>query len=297
MKILISSNCQTYGLAAAMSAMCEVPPPVCIQNIGTPAETLRKQLACALASADVFVYSQNNSIAIELAAAIAAPQRVVRTPVIAFHAFHPDICYAYHRETKQFTRENYNSTIALWAFFKGLPPERAARLYCHEVYEALGYLSAWDAAYRQMQSAFEDSDLNFGFREFYLAVKRSGCFMHTINHPGLPVLIHLSKLLARHLGIPIRREISPGELNDNLNGQIWPIYPEIAETLGLEGGSYTWKYVKDNRYIEGVGHYLEEKFRDYRENGHTPETLQFVPSTAQFIDSMEHADSILRKFA
>lgn len=60
MRIIISANCQTYGIAAALSAMCDIPPPVCIQNIGVPAETLREQLLKELQTADAFIYANNN---------------------------------------------------------------------------------------------------------------------------------------------------------------------------------------------------------------------------------------------
>ncbi len=297
MRIIISANCQTYGIAAALSAMCDIPPPVCIQNIGVPAETLREQLLKELQTADVFIYANNNAIALELAPQFALKVKTLKAPVISFHAFHPDLCYAYHRETKQFTRDNYNSVIALWAYTNHLPIERAASLYRAEVYAALGYFEAWPAAIRQMQTAFEDSHLKADFREFYMALKREGCFMHTVNHPRLPVLLLLTKLIARHLGLEMRREISPGQINDNLNGQIWPIYPEIAENLALEGGSYVWKYIKDCRFIDGVPNYLAAKYEDYRSQGLTPQDLQFVPSSAQFLDSMERADAVLKTFA
>jgi hypothetical protein len=41
---------------------------------------------------------------------------------------------------------------------------------------------------------------------------------------------------------------------------------------------------------------LDAKFEDYRQQGHTPDTLQFVPSTVQFLDSMERADAVLKNF-
>lgn len=296
MKIVISANCQTYGISAALSAMCDMPPPVCIQNIGVPAETLREQLVYELENADAFIYANNNAVGIELASQFSSKLAGLKVPVVSFHAFHPDLCYAYHRQSLQFTRDNYNSVIALWAYTNNLAPERTAMLYRAEVYAALGYFDAWPAAVRQMQAAFDDSDFKPDFREFYLAVKREGCFMHTVNHPRLPVLMGLSKLIIRRLGLEVRREISPGQINDNLNGQIWPIYPEIAEHLALEGGSYVWKYIQEGRSLSGVRQYLDAKFEDYRQQGHTPDTLQFVPSTVQFLDSMERADAVLKNF-
>jgi hypothetical protein len=295
-KIVISSGCQTYGLAPALSAMCNISEPTCVQNIGVDSTALKIDLQRELQDAAVFVFSNNNTVASEVLSEIAFRGLAVKVPVVQFHAFHPDICYAYHKHTMAFTRQHYNSAIALWAYCNKLDVAKTTALYREEVFYALGYFGAWEQAVKALQENFNNSDLRSHFRDFYLEVKRHGVFMHTINHPTLVVLIALAKAIANHVGVPIKRQIPRGQLNDNLNGSIWPIYPEIAHHLALDGGSYTWKFTNANQTFDGIKTFVDHSFNDYREQGLEPEVLQFVPSSAQFLGSMDELNQKLPLF-
>jgi hypothetical protein len=293
MRLLITANCQSYGIAAALSAMCDIPQPVCVQNIGVSPQEYKSQLTQALSAADVIIYANNNTIAQEIWLAANTQVRAVKIPLISFHAFHPDVCYACHGVNKVFTTRNHNSFITLWSYKRHLSISSAAKLFRSEIYEALGYYDAWPFAVERMQDSFSNSDLSSSFEEFYLSIKRLGCFMHTINHPNISVLTRLSRLVAKHIGLPVTKDISIGQLNDNLNIMIWPVYQEIAESLGLPTGSYTWKFQREGCFLASVEDYLAATYERYRTEGFTPETLTFVPSDVQYINSFQQIDSIL----
>jgi hypothetical protein len=64
--------------------------------------------------------------------------------------------------------------------------------------------------------------------------------MHTVNHPTLRVLVDVARPVARELGadesdlaIPWQ-SILPDALYES--GPVWPIYPAIADALGVSGG-------------------------------------------------------------
>ena len=63
--------------------------------------------------------------------------------------------------------------------------------------------------------------------------------MHSVNHPSIAVLHDLGRALLAQQGLAaVESHLLP---HDNLlNGPVWPVYGEIAETLGVPG-SYQFK--------------------------------------------------------
>lgn len=84
-----------------------------------------------------------------------------------------------------------------------------------------------------------------------------GCFAYTVNHPKLLVLSSIAEAILNKLCLSpssmLRRpeEFLPDQLSKIV---VWPVYPEIAEKLGLEG-NYIFKIGNQRltlrEYIEG----------------------------------------------
>jgi hypothetical protein len=155
----------------------------------------------------------------------------------------------------------------VWAYRQGLGAADTAALFNRRTYQALGYLDNWRAAEQALRKAFEASDLRPHWPAFWLHVQRRGCFMHTPNHPQVQVLAHLARLAAQQAGLPLRSSLAPGELADGLSSVIWPLYPEIAQALALDGGSTVWKLVGAHQYLDGVQAFVEHSFAGYQAQG------------------------------
>lgn len=283
MKIVVSGNCQTAGIAAALRALTTAREVVALP-LGEPAEVLRGKLQAQLGDADVFVHSTGNNVARELAAQARPGLQRMAIPVLHFNGFHPDICYAWHKDSKRLTEPHYNSAIAVWAYAHGLDLEQTAALYTPEVFAALGYFDAWRLATEALRKAFTESDLGARFADFFLHAKRRGCFMHTLNHPRVDTINHLARLIAEQLQLPLQRNLGPSEINDGLNSVIWPVYPAIADALGLDGGSYCWKFIGRQRYVDGLDDYLAQACAAYAEQGIAPAQLAITYQGTQTID-------------
>lgn len=273
--VVVVGNCQAPGLAAVLAASCAVRQVLPLTGLNRDTAAFRKQLKNQTAQADIWFTNPGNTLAREAFAEHAKPgARLVTVPALMFNAFHPDVCYAQHRGTQQLTQQHYNSAIAAWAFTQGLSVERTAALFQREAYEGLGYLDAWPRAMDHLRRSFDASDLKGEHATFALRMQRQGCFMHTPNHPGLAAMTLLARLAAQRAGIQVLDEPVPGELADGLSSTVWPVYPEIAYALALEGGSHTWKFVARNQYVRGVPAFVQQAFRSYERQGIGPADLE-----------------------
>lgn len=161
-------------------------------------------------------------------------RRVTMAPWILFRGFHPDCTYLFHRGAPvPGAAGPLQSAIALGARLEGLPQARALKLYNAYVYARLGYFDAHATALDLMREEWSALGLD---ASRWLSWSGEP-FMHTINHPIPPVLEDVARQLLAGAGLAARPapETMPP---DHLSGcGDWPVYPEIAERLGLGGGT------------------------------------------------------------
>ncbi len=274
-EVLVVGNCQAPGLAAALAASCAVRQVQPLTGLNLSPEAFRLQLQGLAARADLWFVNPGNTLAREVFADKAKTgAKLLTVPALMFNAFHPDVCYAQHRGSQQLTQQHYNSAIAAWAYSQGLSVQQTTALFNASAYQGLGYFDAWPRALEHLRRSFDASDLKPHYGSFVLRVQRLGCFMHTPNHPGLAAQVLLARLAAQQAGVEVLDEPVPGELHDGLATTLWPVYPEIAQALALDGGSYTWKFVGRNTYVQGVHAYVQQAFRAYAEQGIAPADLE-----------------------
>lgn len=209
--------------------------------------------------------------------------QALRIPAIGFSAFHPDLCYAQDTVTKTLTTHHYNSAIVAWSYRNGIAPEDVARLFNAQVYAELGYLDQWAAGRSFMQHVFRAAGLERVFEGFFRAIQRSGCFMHSINHPTIFVLEQLSKIVALQMGANPSQLNRPLALRDGLTDTVWPLYPEVADALSLPGGNLVWK-VGANQWLEGVPEYVGFCFDEYARQDIARENLQILHRDLDLLD-------------
>lgn len=170
----------------------------------------------------------------ELDAVRAEGRRVTPAPWIIFRGFHPDCTYLFHAGAPiEGAAGPLQSAIALAARLEGLPQARALKLYNAYVYARLGYFYAHAAGLTLMQEEWSAIGLD---ASRWLSWSGEP-FMHTINHPIPPVLEDVARQLLAGAELPVL-QASEAAPPDRLSGcGDWPVYPEIAERLGLTGGT------------------------------------------------------------
>jgi hypothetical protein len=67
--------------------------------------------------------------------------------------------------------------------------------------------------------------------------ERSGVFMHSINHPKVVVLADIAKALLKNANLPFDPDLPLADIVPDVlaNGGIWPVYPDLARTIGVAG--------------------------------------------------------------
>ena len=161
-------------------------------------------------------------------------RRVTLAPWIIFRGFHPDCIYLFHDGAPiPGAAGPLQSAIALAARLEGLTRQRTLRLYNAYVYARLGYFDAYPAALDLMREEWTALGLD---PSPWLA-PRAEPFMHTINHPIPAVLEDVARQLLSGAGLQPSANPAPRPPDCLIGGGIWPVYPELAERLGLEGAT------------------------------------------------------------
>lgn len=270
MRLIVSSNCTTGGVAASIKAIipgAEVNP-FPLPHITDQDKT--DKLIKSLQGADVWITTGR----LELADQISL-KKIIQIPTIYFNAFHPDLIYARKKSTNELTSyAHYNSRIAVWAYSHGITPLDAAKLFNHKSYRSLGYFNYWDRSVKTFKQTFEKFNYSADeFDVFFNSLKRCGLFMHSVNHPRSIVFSELAKLIGKRLDASpnlINREII---IPDGLTQSIWPVYPEIGNELSIEG-NYVWRV--GGVEIEGLRNYVEFSYSCYEKQGILP--IDLIPA-------------------
>jgi hypothetical protein len=166
------------------------------------------------------------------------PNRIICYPVVAFSAYHPDLVFLTHKSTGGNFGAGpvgeYNSWIAAWSFFHGLSVSDALKLYRSEVFEAIGYYDFLPESDRFMLSQLE----TVGWPESLLRKwAAQGVFMHSVNHPKITVLRDIAACLLQKAGLEVKPDWQVTEIADYLADDArWPVYPPIAQHLGVPVG-------------------------------------------------------------
>ena len=266
-KIVVSGNCTTGGMAACLRAIFPNAQitPFPLPHIDDADDTERLKLE--LLSADVWVTIGRFELGQNL------ELKVVKFPAIAFSAFHPDLCYAMKKSANHLTIPHYNSQIGVWAFNNQIDPADAISLFNYDIFKQAGYLDCWESSVKHLMQVFKVCNLsNDCFNEYFNNMRRRGAFMYSINHPRIEAISELMKLVIKYSDIEVSNSALERDITliDGLTSEIWPIYPEIGNELGLKGG-YIWRV--DNTEIDGLKTYLDLSYANYLKQGIMPTDL------------------------
>lgn len=163
--------------------------------------------------------------------------RVVAAPWILFRGFHPDCLHLFHGgQAVPGAAGPLHSALAAAAALEGLPQDRALSLFNAYTYARLGYFDALSTALATMDDEWRALGLDPGR---WLA-PQARPFMHTVNHPVPAVIEDVARQVLTLAGLTATTPVAtpPDRL---LPGGIWPLYPEIAERLGLEDAGTAYR--------------------------------------------------------
>ncbi len=239
MKVAIVANCQGEGIANCVKAMNrDVSADFFLISTfwdGT------NQVADVIANHDlIFAQPFLSEYVSE-----SSKSKVHYFPSFAFDAFHPDITYLRGKrvvgdvEAVNGMMASLHSSIVVYGYLRGLSPDQIVGLFNATVFEKLGYLDRWETSKRELLAHALSVDMPLD--HLFSRWERSGCFMHTFNHPEIKVASDIAVELMKKAGLPMK-ECNPGRyLSDPLRAMpVWPVYPEIAARLGLRG-DYSFK--------------------------------------------------------
>ena len=237
-----------------------------------------------LENSDIWIYGVNGP---EWAKNFGFKERsglqILRVPHITFTAFHPDLCYARSKLDGNLTKVHYNSAIAAWAYIQGMEIRDTSKLFNRDTYSRLGYFQLWDQSLQALREDFNACGLDF--TRYILAVKRTGLFMHSINHAMGHAIEELAKSLAAKMDAPDSVFKLDLKLADSLIfDAVWPLYPEIADHYALPGGSYDWKFL--GKWVRGLDAYLEFAFRGYELQQISRDGLEIMNRDVTFLSQV-----------
>jgi Polysaccharide biosynthesis enzyme WcbI len=201
-------------------------------------------------------------------------ERTTIVPAVAFSGYHPDLIYIQQGGgILKGSLGDYHSAIAFAAFEQRARPDEAARMFSSDVYERAGYFRAWEPAKTRLLTTFAEAGIPLD-DDFYVWT-RNGPFMHAINHPRIDVIASVAARALQRIGVASNEYRA---IPDNLGkGSIFPVYPELAESLGVRG-SMRFKPPSlgpATARTLGLDQFVAASFATF--NGAKPGTLQPLP--------------------
>lgn len=163
-------------------------------------------------------------------------------PGISFWGFHPDVVYVGTSTGWLLSGIGtpWNSRLALSAYLEGIDAEECVRFFNSRTFGELGYFDAYVGAVGSHRARFGAAGVDAA--AWLDAMAPQGNFLHGPNHPYASGIGYLAFQIARREGFSLDRNLDfhrpefwTSYLTDYLHRIVWPVYPEIAEHLGVPG--------------------------------------------------------------
>ena len=271
MRIAVVGCCQAHGYAHALAHLLPEAEVEAVEAVVSRNHNKLEQAAALLRGFDL-LFTQDFGAEFGPLATAALPALgppVHRLPLLAFAGYHPDMVYLTSGGQVQGSPVGaYHSAIIAAAFSLGVPEADVPQLFNRLVYGRLGYLQGFGAARTLLLEMLAGYGLDLAAE--FEAWHAEGPFMHGINHPrglALADVMRAAAIRAGLLGAAAPRVRPPF---DHLAADtIWPVYPEIAEALGIPGGMLFKRYSHPvgplgNTLYLGLPRLLRESYAMYR---------------------------------
>ena len=190
---------------------------------------------------------------------------VLDFPAIAYAGFHPDLIRPKRQKILLHGPMGSNhSAIVLYGFLRGLNEVKTRALFRPDVFRTLGYFDAKVESDRHLVGNLAQYGL---YDEAAFAQLLAGpCFMHNTIHPKLSVISALARTILDKLGMDASVRYPENLMADELaTNVVWPVYPEIAKSLGVAEGEYVFQFKSAARHTFGLEEFIDRSFNAYRE--------------------------------
>ena len=235
-RITLIGNCQMQGIGECIQAMLGDADVVWhLLSDSFLARFEAGELDARLARSDrIFLHQHHRLSPLFEARQSTLGDRIRKVPQIVFPTFHPDMDYVFgpHGTIKGPMGE-YHSALVFHAWRSGLDALQARALFREHVFRAAGYFdyqapsTAWLAA--------EGHNCGLPLQSLMSRWSRCGVWMLSSNHPKLFVLADVAQALLAREGLRVHTALTDLLPDPLTEGPVWPVYPEIARALGLEG--------------------------------------------------------------
>lgn len=278
---LLFSNCQTFGLANCLSMLCS---DITVEYYAYPWPDINQfidrfdtfdQILIAPPQAKDYLGDD-----------LINRDNVLCVPPLFFNGYHPDICYLQNQDgsISKGPMGDYHSLVAYAAFMQGLNEKETISLYNIDTYKGVGYLEAWEHSRNFTINMYNECGFDIG--RFFIQWCRNGPFMHSFNHPKMFCIRDIAIMVLERVGMQINKtDILPHDYL--VNGPIFPVYAEIARTLGAHG-SYYFKLPEEYRVIT-LDEFILQSFELYRSNREIKPVAGFeyqLSKTLSFIEAI-----------
>jgi|HubBroStandDraft_1064217.scaffolds.fasta_scaffold04691_3 hypothetical protein len=223
--VYVSGNCHARVLVGCMFVMNQqlslrlLPPNVDPLTVAQPGDVVLRQ--------------RNSGVPWSMSP---AREGEILFPRIFYNAFHPDCLLLTHGSTS--TMHRHHSSLTLYGWHHRLTVAQTVALFNERVFAALGFFDFAGASDRVLCE--EGARVDLPFQEMLPGWRRSGCFMHSINHPKLRVVADIARAVMHKAGLEVTVPNVSDYLVDPLQaGMVWPVYPELAARWGF-AGSYAF---------------------------------------------------------
>lgn len=265
-KILLIGNCQSVEIARLIKAMSD--SNVTVSSIQTTFEITQKlfsgeyDISSKIAESDlILVHSEQNVHELIYNKYPKARFKTRIIPTISFTAFHPDLCHITTSKpgvVLQGPLSDYQSAIIFYAWSHGYSITETMNLFCEEIFNKLGYFDYYTSSVNFLTA--HGKNVNFPLDNLLESWTKHGCWLHTSLHPKLFVLADLTRAIFHKEGLTVLANVEE-YIHDHFGFDmpVWPVYPEIAQKLGIEG-NYQFK---STEVVLNLEEFIQASFQIY----------------------------------
>ena len=228
-RLVVLGNCQAYAMAQCLRAILPHAEIAAASwpdmKSGAHLEKLREMLD----GVDAVLAQPLGLEVLSREDLLREGPRCVLFPTVLFTGFHPDAVRSPDKRLRPLVG-GWHSALIMAAWRMGLPAARTEALFNAYVYGVLGYFDehAKASAFLLRLAARIDWDLSSELDSWPRP------FVHDPEHPVIEVMMSLARRTCLKLGLePDAGAAAPQD--PFLRFGEWPIYPEIARRLGLNG--------------------------------------------------------------
>ncbi|MEQ1407365.1 GSCFA domain-containing protein [Neorhizobium sp. Rsf11] len=237
-RIAVIGNCQAETLTRFIRALSPNDQVQLFTHSDATDERKRREKEIELAKSEIIFAQPLRSDAFGAFSfnSLKARDNCFFFPPFSFPAFHPDCVYIGLSKALQNTSPvgDYSSSIAVYSYLHGLSVDETVRMFNETVYQKLGFLDIWEPTRAILLANFKE--LGHDITDLFESWSNRGLFMHTINHPLSFVSGDIAQRLLLNAGIQSRYTNITRFVSDRgADDIVWPVYPEVASKLGIEG--------------------------------------------------------------